>query len=120
VASTARLFLATQKYAPYAERIVEHFGLRHHLAGVYGTDLEGRLQSKVQVIAHLLAREGVPSRQAVMIGDRALDVQAARDNGARALGVLWGYGSRAELLEAGADALCEAPAELAAALARLG
>lgn len=55
-----------------------------------------------------------------MVGDRAGDIVAARANGVRSIGVLWGYGSRAELLDAGADGLCGAPGELASCLARLG
>jgi phosphoglycolate phosphatase len=54
-----------------------------------------------------------------MIGDRALDVLAARASDVRTLGVLWGYGSREELLEARADGLCEAPAALPACVERL-
>jgi phosphoglycolate phosphatase len=49
-----------------------------------------------------------------MIGDRVHDVRAAHANGVRAIGVLWGYGSRDEL-EA-ADALVASPAALAPAL----
>jgi phosphoglycolate phosphatase len=120
LAGGARLYVATQKFAPYAERIVDHFGLRRYFAGVYGTDFAGRLDDKAAVIAALLRAEGVAPSEAVMIGDRALDVVAARDNGVRAIGALWGYGSRAELADAGADHLCEAPAALTACLAGLG
>jgi len=49
-----------------------------------------------------------------MIGDRAVDVRGARANSVRSVGVLWGYGSERELVEAGADRLCVAPAELEA------
>lgn len=35
-----------------------------------------------------------------------------------AIGVLWGYGSRQELIDAGANALCEQPAVLDAALVK--
>jgi len=54
-----------------------------------------------------------------MIGDRKHDIRAARDNGVAAIGVLWGYGSRAELEAAGADAIVESPAALIDAIARL-
>ena len=47
-----------------------------------------------------------------MIGDRRHDVEAARGNGLPAVGVLWGYGSRAELEAAGADALVESMDQL--------
>jgi phosphoglycolate phosphatase len=120
LAGNARLLVATQKYVPYAETIVDHFGLRRYVAGVYGTDLDGRLDDKVEVLAHLLKTERVAPAEAVMIGDRAHDVLAARANGVRALGVLWGYGSRDELVDAGADGLCEAPGALGRSLSRLG
>jgi len=49
-----------------------------------------------------------------MVGDRGTDVAAARAHGLEAVGVLWGYGSPAELAEAGAERLVAHPAELAA------
>jgi phosphoglycolate phosphatase len=51
-----------------------------------------------------------------MVGDRSHDVLGARKNGVAAVGVLWGYGSRTELTNAGAGALLASPYELAAAL----
>jgi phosphoglycolate phosphatase len=54
-------------------------------------------------------RESRPAHS-IMIGDRAHDIRAARMNGTRSAGVLWGYGSREEL--AGADAIVTTPAEL--------
>jgi phosphoglycolate phosphatase len=119
LAGQARLVVATQKDARYAETIVEHFGLNRYLAGVYGTDFDGRLDDKREVIAHLLRAEGAAPAEALMIGDRAHDVRAAGANGVRTLGVLWGYGSKDELVGAGAAALCESPAALAACLAQL-
>jgi phosphoglycolate phosphatase len=118
VASAA--FVATLKPKVYADRIVHHFGLARHFDGVYGPELEGRFDDKAELLAHLLAVEKIASANAVMIGDRAGDIVAARANGVRSVGVLWGYGSRAELLDAGADGLCESPGELASRLARLG
>ena len=44
-----------------------------------------------------------------MIGDRKHDMIGARYHGMQAIGVLWGYGSEAELLEAGAEQLVESP-----------
>ena len=55
---------------------------------------------------------------AVMIGDRAHDIRAARMNGARAVGVEWGYGTHEEL--AAADAVAATPADLPRLLRELG
>jgi phosphoglycolate phosphatase len=67
---------------------------------------------KGELIAHVLAAEGIPARQAWMIGDREHDIVGARRNRVRAVGVLWGYGSEAELRAADADHLLAAPSEL--------
>lgn len=107
-----RLFLCTAKAAVFAKRVVEHFGFADLLDGVYGPDLDGRLEDKGDLIAHLLAQERLAAHEVCMVGDREHDVLAARRNGAPAVGVLWGYGSREELAAAGAEILIAGPSEL--------
>lgn len=115
-AYAGRLFLCTAKSQPFAEGTVDHFGLRPYLAGVYGAEPDGRFEDKADLIAHMIPAEGIDPARAVMVGDRSYDMVAARANGLTAIGALWGYGSEAELLEAGAHALCAAPQDLPAAL----
>jgi phosphoglycolate phosphatase len=117
--ASPRVYLCTTKPQVFAERIVAHFGLAGYLAGVYGTSLDGALDDKADLLAHLLARESLEGRHCLMIGDRRHDIRAARRNGARTMGVLWGYGSRSELEEAGAEALLAAPADFSRGLAEL-
>ena len=116
-AGPGRMFLCTSKPELYARRIVQLFGLSEHLHGIYGADMAGALDDKVKLFAHIAAREGFAPERGIMIGDRAQDLRAARMNGARAVGVLWGFGSRDELADA--DAIAAAPEELPAALDRL-
>ena len=47
-----------------------------------------------------------------MISDRSHDIVGARNNRMRALGVLYGFGSRDELMQAGAHGLCDAPGDI--------
>ena len=47
-----------------------------------------------------------------MIGDRFIDIQAARQNQLQSIGVLWGYGSRSELEDEGANYVVENPGEI--------
>jgi phosphoglycolate phosphatase len=108
----SRLYVATAKARTYAVRVLEHFGLSGYFDGVYGPGLDGRFDAKAELIHHLLDVERVAPDQALMVGDRAVDVLAARANGLAGVGVLWGYGSREELVEAGALELCEAPEHL--------
>lgn len=115
-----RLHVCTSKPRPYAQRIVEHFGLDRHFASLHGPELDGRLDDKSELLRHLLATEGLDPAACVMIGDRAQDMRAARANGVDALGVLWGYGSRTELVDAGAGRIVEQVRELASVFATDG
>jgi phosphoglycolate phosphatase len=116
-AGGATLVVATSKPAVYARRIVEHFGLQQYFAQVHGCELDGTREDKRDLIAHILSHRGLQPARAVMIGDRGVDMRAARHHGLAAVGVLWGFGSRDELAEEGAQALCARPRELPAALA---
>jgi phosphoglycolate phosphatase len=113
-----RLFVATSKAHVFARPIVAHFGLTRHFIAVEGAELDGTRSDKAEVIAHVLASHGVDAARAIMIGDREHDIIGARKNGLRNIGVLYGYGDEAELLAAGADALCQRPADLLATLGR--
>ena len=116
-AATA-VYVATSKPTVYAERIVRHFGLVQHFRKVYGPELDGRYEDKAELLAHILTRESVDPKAAVMIGDRAADVRAAKANGVRSIGVLWGYGSKQELIDAQADVLCATPRQVITQLAQ--
>ncbi|MEM7410772.1 MAG: HAD hydrolase-like protein [Myxococcota bacterium] len=113
-AQGVRTVVATSKPATFAERIVAHFDLDPHFDRVYGSTLDGRLADKAELLAHILAEQGQGARHCVMVGDRHHDVRGAHAVGARMVGVLWGYGSRDELEDAGADELCPRVDELAA------
>jgi phosphoglycolate phosphatase len=47
-----------------------------------------------------------------MVGDRRHDIIGARNNGMATIGVLYGYGTESELIEAGAAQLCGNPNDL--------
>jgi len=115
--SGARLFVATSKPLVYAERIVRHFGLDVHFDAVHGCELDGTREDKRDLLPHILATHGLPAQRTAgqritMIGDRGVDMSAARLHGLARIGALWGYGTADELLEAGADVLCESPQAL--------
>lgn len=109
---TDSIHVVTSKPTVYSERIVEHFGLRRFFGAVYGSHLDGSYSDKTELLQQVLESEKIPPARAVMIGDRKFDMIGAKNHGIRALGVLWGYGTRQELETAGADALCAHPAEI--------
>jgi len=103
-----RLFVATSKPKVYADRIVEHFGLGRHFEYIFGSELDGTRTDKADLLAYGITEAKLDPAWAIMIGDRSHDVVGARKNGMKAIGVLYGYGSLAELMDAGADYLCAA------------
>ncbi|WP_032380011.1 HAD family hydrolase [Rhodococcoides fascians] len=66
------------------------------------------------IVAVALERAGVQAERAVMVGDSVWDIEAAGRAGVRAIGVLSGGISRSELLDAGAVAVFDDPADLLA------
>lgn len=105
--------LATSKPTVFAEKILSHFGLSRYFDRTAGSELDGTRSDKAEVISHALGLLGNPDRRgAVMVGDRLHDVEGAKKEGLYSIGVLYGFGSRAELTGAGADALAESVDEL--------
>lgn len=96
-ATTPRMFVATSKPAVYATRIVDHFGLKPYFERVFGSELDGTRVDKRDLLRYALDEAKVDAGSAIMIGDRSHDVVGARTNGMTAIGVLYGYGSEAEL-----------------------
>ena len=109
-----RLFVATSKLDTMAVRVLEHFGLLPYFEGVCGAPAgDPEAGKKVSVVR--AARQA--ERRAVMVGDRAHDILAhdilgGHRAGLEAIGVLYGYGSREELTEAGAEAIAAAPGDI--------
>jgi phosphoglycolate phosphatase len=114
-----RLFVATSKGIEVARRLLRHTGLAHAFEAIYGSEDDGALSHKPELIAHILAREALAPAATLMCGDRRFDITGAHANALRAVGALWGYGGREELQQAGADVLAERPQELPAVAANL-
>ncbi|MES2659240.1 MAG: HAD hydrolase-like protein [Verrucomicrobiota bacterium] len=110
------LHVATSKPEIYAKRIIDHFGLDKYFATVNGSELDGTRANKADLIAHILERENIALTDVVMVGDREHDTIGARKNGIPAIGVLWGYGTGAELMGSGAIACVRTPRLLADSL----
>jgi len=114
-AAGARLYICTTKPTGFSEQIADRFGFRPFFEMVSGSDLH-RDNTKYDVIERARASCGIDMRSAVMIGDRAHDVEGAHEHGIPCIGVTWGFGSREELEEAGAEYITDTPEALRALL----
>ena len=109
-----RLFVATSKPEQTAQEILAHFKLDGYFDYIGGATPDESRVKKEDVVRYVLETAGIlDGREAVMVGDRKHDVIGARRNGLESVGVLYGYGDRQELMEAGADYLAETVEEVA-------
>ena len=107
-AAGKKLVVATSKPEEYSIRIIEHFGLAQYFENVCGSLMDESRSKKDEVIAYAIERNHISDKSKIlMIGDRKLDILGAKKIGLKSCGVLFGYGSRKELEEAGADFISE-------------
>jgi len=107
-ASGFTLGVCTSKRADYAADIVNMFGLSGYFDFIDGGDVG---ISKSEQLERLVA-DGIDAGTAIMIGDRNVDISAAKSNGLRSVGVSWGFGDDEELRLAAPDYLVHTPGEL--------
>jgi len=70
------------------------------------------LKPDPEAILHAAGQLNIPVRRCAVVGDTSVDIEAAHNAGAIAIGVLCGFGEREELADA--DLLLESTAELSA------
>lgn len=108
------LYVATSKPEEIARQVLAHFGMTEYFAFIGGACDDNNRARKDEVIRYVMEENGIRDRESVvMVGDRRHDVEGAHKEGIQAIGILYGYGSREELLKAGAEWIEETPASLA-------
>ncbi len=110
--SGKKLTVATSKSEKGTNIVLEHFGLKKYF-DVVATSNDTDRRTKADVIRFALDSLGITDkRNALMVGDRNQDINAANEIGLDSLGVLWGYGDTEELEEAGATFIVEKPSDI--------
>ena len=102
------VILATSKPEKFAVEILRHFGLYDYFDIIAGASMDESRNKKADVIAYALSQMKDPDiSKLIMIGDREHDVLGAKQIGIDSIGVLYGYGDRAEHEAAGATYIAE-------------
>ena len=110
-ASGVTMAIATTKDDVFAREIALNADFLPYLAAVIGSDREGTMLRKPELIAAALAALGVPTPvtpnadtpRIVMVGDHALDIIGAKANNIASIAVTYGFGNNEELREAEPD-----------------
>lgn len=100
--------LATSKPRVFAERILNRYDISKYFDIVVGSEFDGTLNEKADVIAEVIRRIGDNDKSKyLMVGDRKYDIIGAKQNGVKAMGVRCGYAMKGELEEANADFIAD-------------
>ncbi|HFU4455994.1 TPA: HAD family hydrolase [Streptococcus suis] len=106
------LAIATSKPEVFAKQILEYFDIAHYFDVIAGASLDSSRISKTDVISYALAQLDYDPQTTIMVGDREHDIEGAQANQLASIGVLYGYGNRQELEEAGARWIIETVPDL--------
>lgn len=102
------LGVCTSKREDQAIRIIDMFELDSFFSFIDGGDIHIKKHMQLEG----LIANGIDPNAAVMVGDRWIDIEAARMNGMDTIGVCWGFGSIDELNRAEPNRVARSPAEL--------
>ncbi len=108
-----KVVIATSKPEIFAKKVLEYFSVDKYFHRIAGATLDGHRIDKADIIKYAFENMHIKDMsKTVMIGDRNFDVLGAKAFGMDSIGVTYGYGSREELVEAGATYICEKVEEI--------
>lgn len=114
------LAVASNKFQQGTEKLVREFFPDIRFSAVYGNRDGVPLKPDAALLQLIMGQCGSAPQQCCMIGDSGIDIQTARNAGTRSIGVTWGFRSREELEENGAECIVDTPSEIPDILRRYG
>jgi phosphoglycolate phosphatase len=112
-----KLAVLSNKPDVFTKRMIERYFCPSPFDVVRGQMADVPLKPDPTAARQIAVELGVPTVQWLYLGDTNTDVHTARNAGMCAVGVLWGFRERAELVESGAQHLIAAPEDLLQLLA---
>ena len=104
--------VASNKFDSGTKTLVSNLFPETPFKAIYG-NREGFPLKPDKALLDLIMEECGASREmTIMVGDSGVDMQTAKNAGVRSVGCTWGFRSREELEENGADCIIDRPLEL--------
>ena len=97
----------------FAKQSADYFGFSKYFDFIGGACMNESRTDKYEVIEYVIESCNITDRnEVVMVGDRSHDMIGAKKAGLHSIGVLYGYGSKEELEQSGAEMLVEVPEQI--------
>lgn len=107
-----KIALVTNKPEDLTYKILEVLGVKQYFNMVVGPESVKKMKPDPEGILQVLEQFKVSPRQAIMVGDSHVDIEAGKNAGTITCGVTYGLGDREELIKSSADILINDIAEL--------
>ena len=108
----AKLAVASNKFQAGTEKLIRKFFPTIEWVEICGNHEGVPLKPDTALVDMIIEKAGVERKNCTMVGDSAVDIQTARNAAIRSVGVSWGFRSREELEQAGADHIADTVEEL--------
>ena len=106
------LAVASNKFDSGTKQLVASIFPEVKFKAIYGNREGFPLKPDAALVELIMKECGAERTSTTMIGDSGVDMQTAKSGGVRSIGCTWGFRSRAELEENGADYIVDSPLEI--------
>ena len=110
--SGAKLAVASNKFQAGTEKLIRKFFPEVEWVEICGNREGVPLKPDTALVDLILDKAGVERKNCYMVGDSAVDILTAQNAGIHSIGVSWGFRSREELEQAGAEQIADTIEEL--------
>lgn len=111
---TRKQAVITNKPEDFSRTILKGLGIDSYFFQLIGGDAGFPKKPSPEPVHEILRRAGLPSEEAVLIGDSATDIETGRNAGVKTLAVTYGFGRREEIEAARPDFILRDLSELIA------
>ncbi len=109
-----KIGIASSKPQKFIEELLAHFEIIEYFDSVCGVSFKADCEPKTSIIARCAEELGADSGFTFVVGDTHYDIDGAKENALKSIGVNWGYGTKFELIESGADFIVDKPEDVEA------
>ena len=97
------LIIATSKPTIFTEKILERHDVKKYFDFISGATLDDTRIKKGDIIKYAIENMNISNlEECIMVGDKSQDIEGAKQNNMKAIGVTYGFGTKEELETSGA------------------
>lgn len=109
---TIKLAVASNKTHEIIEHVMDYYFPTIHFDAVFGQRKGIPVKPNPTIVYDILNKTNISKENTLYVGDTSIDMLTASNSGLKSVGVLWGFRTKEELLQAGADFIIEKPEKL--------